>query len=121
MKERYHECHIPIFSYEFLIYTISSSSQFSQKKTPLVLLHGWNGGVGYWIKNFDDLARNRPVYILDVPGFGRSSGPSFDSANKTDVDATFVKFIDQWMATMGLDEIILNGHSFGAYIGARFR
>ena len=45
---------------------------------PLVLTHGWGGGLGLWWKNFDALAQSgRTIYALDWLGMGRSSRPSF--------------------------------------------
>jgi pimeloyl-ACP methyl ester carboxylesterase len=46
-------------------------------KPPLVLLHGFGGGVGIFTKNFEELSEHYTVYAIDIPGFGRSTKPVF--------------------------------------------
>ncbi|RZC34946.1 abhydrolase domain-containing protein 4-like [Asbolus verrucosus] len=46
------------------IWTIAMNTE--SKNTPLVLLHGFGAGVGFWCLNLDSLATNRPVYAIDI-------------------------------------------------------
>lgn len=56
----------PIVSEADKIWTISMESD--APKTPLVLLHGMGAGVAFWVLNLDALAKNRPVYAIDILG-----------------------------------------------------
>ena len=49
------------------------------QRVPLVLIHGFGGGVGLWALNVDSLSQNRTVYAFDMLGFGRSSRPQLST------------------------------------------
>jgi pimeloyl-ACP methyl ester carboxylesterase len=42
---------------------------------PLVLLHGGSGSWTHWVRNVEHFAKTRPVWALDLPGFGDSDLP----------------------------------------------
>ncbi|XP_060257996.1 1-acylglycerol-3-phosphate O-acyltransferase ABHD5 isoform X1 [Ovis aries] len=101
------------------IWTLRLSHNISNK-TPLVLLHGFGGGLGLWALNFADLCTNRPVYAFDLLGFGRSSRPRFDS-DAEEVENQFVESIEEWRCALGLDKMILLGHNLGLSLVQRLR
>ena len=51
------------------IWTITLNTESND--TPIVMLHGLASGVGLWVLNLDDIAKHRPLYAIDVLGFGR--------------------------------------------------
>lgn len=44
-------------------------------RTPVLLIHGFGASVGHWRHNMAVIAAQRPVYALDLVGFGASSKP----------------------------------------------
>uniref|UniRef100_A0A8C3FJ14 AB hydrolase-1 domain-containing protein n=1 Tax=Chrysemys picta bellii TaxID=8478 RepID=A0A8C3FJ14_CHRPI len=57
------------------VWTISLCPEQGKGRTPLVLVHGFGGGVGLWVLNLDRLGARRPLHAFDLLGFGRSSRP----------------------------------------------
>ncbi|XP_072906212.1 1-acylglycerol-3-phosphate O-acyltransferase ABHD5 isoform X1 [Hemitrygon akajei] len=88
-------------------------------KTPLILIHGFGGGVGLWTLNFDALSLQRTVYAFDLVGFGQSSRPCFSSDSEV-AETQFVESIEEWRATLGMEKMILLGHNFGGYLAAAY-
>ncbi|CAG5036095.1 unnamed protein product [Parnassius apollo] len=99
------------------IWTISLNEE--SPRVPLVLLHGMGAGLALWCLNLDALAAKRPVYALDLLGFGRSSRPNFAS-DATKVEAQWVESMEEWRREVNLDQMILLGHSLGGYIAAAY-
>jgi len=88
----------------------------SAKKPPLLLLHGFGGGVGIWVKNLAKLAELFTLYAIDVPGFGRSSCiPNGDKLSVSEIRELYIRCIEQWRQAMGLESFFLMGHSMGGY------
>lgn len=100
------------------IWTLTFSPDFS-RKTPLVLLHGFGGGVGMWALNFEELCENRTVHAFDLLGFGRSSRPHFDT-DAREAENQFVESIEEWRKEMGLEKMILLGHNLGGFLAAAY-
>ncbi|KAL0820611.1 hypothetical protein ABMA28_006452 [Loxostege sticticalis] len=99
------------------IWTISLNEE--SPATPLVMLHGMGAGVALWCPNLDAFAATRPVYAIDLLGFGRSSRPKFAS-DATKVEAQWVESVEEWRREVNLGQIILLGHSLGGYIATAY-
>ncbi|CAK1584290.1 unnamed protein product [Parnassius mnemosyne] len=83
------------------IWTISLNEE--SPRVPLVLLHGMGAGLALWCLNLDALAAKRPVYAMDLLGFGRSSRPNFAS-DATKVEAQWVESVEEWRREVNLDQ-----------------
>jgi len=87
--------------------------------TPLVMVHGMGAGLAMFALNYDSLAKHRPVYALDLPGFGRSS--RVDSPEKThEIETQYVECLEKWRQSEKLGRMVLLGHSFGGYLTALY-
>lgn len=86
---------------------------------PLVLVHGFGGGVGLWAMNVDTLSQNRTVYAFDMLGFGRSSRPQL-SADPVEAEEQFVDSIEKWREKIGLEKFVLLGHSLGGFLASSY-
>nr|XP_046255063.1 1-acylglycerol-3-phosphate O-acyltransferase ABHD5 isoform X2 [Scatophagus argus] len=114
VKSTFTKQHIPI-SNGSQLWTLTFSSEHVKDKTPMVLFHGFGGGVGLWAQNLDALSQRRPVLALDLLGFGQSSRPLF-STDAQKAEEQFVESIEQWRAKVGLESMILLGHNLGGYL-----
>ncbi|KAI3360642.1 hypothetical protein L3Q82_002507 [Scortum barcoo] len=101
------------------LWTLTFSSDHVKHKTPMVLLHGFGGGVGLWAQNLDALSQSRPVFALDLLGFGQSSRPLF-SKDSQEAEDQFVESIEQWRAKVGLESMVLLGHNLGGYLAVSY-
>ena len=113
-----HGQYIPIQNNRHFIWTITSN--LTSTNIPIVLLHGFGGGLALWSLNLDELSSERPVYAFDLPGFARSSRPIF-SSEPLDAEEEFVQMFEEWRMGVGLNEpFILLGHSFGGFLSAAY-
>jgi abhydrolase domain-containing protein 4/abhydrolase domain-containing protein 5 len=87
---------------------------------PLVLIHGYGGGIGLWIGNINFLADRYTVYAIDLLGFGRSSRPTFEGKTIEEAENYFLDSLELWRMAVGLDNFYLLGHSFGAYLSGLY-
>ncbi|XP_040165965.1 (Lyso)-N-acylphosphatidylethanolamine lipase-like [Anopheles arabiensis] len=86
---------------------------------PVLLLHGLGAGVGLWVLNLDAIADHRPMYAIDILGFGRSSHPKYDE-DPIAAERQFVASIEAWRVAMGLERMYILGHSMGGYLACSY-
>jgi len=111
---------VPI-SDEHTVHTLSvSQGARTSGLAPVVLIHGYFMGSGSWAHSLDALASTgRHVYSIDWPGWGLSSKPDFPTGEGTRVcEQFFVEGIERWRRSVGLERVVLLGHSFGGYFAA---
>lgn len=77
----------------------------------MVLVHGVVVAGRYMMPTARALSEHRPVYVPDLPGFGRSEGPE----KPLDVQE-LARSLAAWMTAAGLERADLVGHSFGCQV-----
>lgn len=81
------------------------------EETPVLLIHGFGGDLNSWLFVQPELAQNRRVYALDLPGHGGSS----KRLPGTGVPGLAAAVAD-FAGAMGLSRFHVAGHSLGAAV-----
>eukprot|EP00842_Homolaphlyctis_polyrhiza_P002791 jgi/Hompol1/3512/HPOL_006578-RA len=108
----------------------SAASLASVPQKNLVVCHGYGIGLGHFFKNFPILARvpGYQVFAIDWLGMGNSSRTSLpklgsDASDEEIVETTeryFIDSLEQWRQRMGLEKMVLVGHSMGGYLSTAY-
>jgi pimeloyl-ACP methyl ester carboxylesterase len=80
-------------------------------RPPVLLLHGLSDSHLTWARIAPELAHERRVLVLDLPGHGLSGRP--DAGYELDWYATVVA---NWIESLGISQLDVLGHSFGGGI-----
>ncbi|MGB0388397.1 MAG: alpha/beta fold hydrolase [Ardenticatenaceae bacterium] len=75
---------------------------------PLVLVHGLGGSGQWWLHNIEPLSWHFTLYVVDLPGFGRSA-PTCSLVQ-------LVSYLPAWLDEVGLERVQIVGHSMGGYL-----
>lgn len=88
--------------------------QKAGKGKDLILLHGWGMDVSTWWPIVDLLKDNFTLWLLDLPGFGRSDPPkkAYDTKDYADIIAEFIK-------NNKINRPSILGHSFGGKVAIK--
>lgn len=86
-------------------------------KTPLLTLHGGPGSSHNYLLPLQALADERPVIFYDQLGCGRADAPGDDSVYSIQRS---VDELDAVRAALGLDRVVLLGHSWGALLAIEY-
>lgn len=90
-------------------------------KPVLLVMHGMGCGFGVFNKNLDALAEEYHVFAIDILGFGGSSRVMFPkSQDGSAAENLFVEAIHAWKQQMGIQKLVVCGHSFGGYLATCF-
>ena len=90
-----------------------SANDLSGRRPPLLLIHGAGGAHMHWPASLRRLP-DWNVYAIDLPGHGKSAGPGRASI------AAYCDVIYGFVQAMGLDRVVLAGHSMGGAIVQEF-
>ena len=83
---------------------------------PLVLLHGIGSNAGSWRAQLAGLGGIRKVIAWDAPGYRDSTPVAPPRPMATDYADRLARFLDE----LGLDRMVLLGHSLGALVAGAF-
>ena len=95
------------------LYYRLSANDLTRRKPPLVLIHGAGGTHMHWPASLRRLP-NWTVYAIDLPGHGQSKGPGRDSIE------AYRDVVYGFCQALGLNRIVLAGHSMGSAITLDF-
>ena len=85
--------------------------------TPLLTLHGGPGSSHNYLLPLQALADERPVIFYDQLGCGRADAPEEESVYTIQRS---VDEVDAVRAALGLDQVVLLGHSWGALLAIEY-
>ena len=113
---------------EFVVRAHSLFVPCKKKAPSLLLLHGDCGSALSFIELIQNLSEKYDIYLLDLPGFGRShliKGDSLDATTNSTCAISFnVNFVAAFVQHYKLGNFTLLGHSWGAFLaihyGSRF-
>jgi pimeloyl-ACP methyl ester carboxylesterase len=89
--------------------------QMGSSGSNVILLHGGNGSIEYWLYNLPILAQHHRVYAFDMVGSGKSDTPlgSYSLTYQAE-------FLHDLMIALGLDTATLIGNSMGGGVALEF-
>ncbi|CAI5760782.1 unnamed protein product [Candida verbasci] len=101
---------------EFVIYPKNKNSNMKH----LIMIHGYGAGLGFYLKNFDEISKpdNWCIHAIDLFGYGCSSRPIFHPNNLEEVEAWFHDSFEKYLKNKQInpDDCLIMAHSMGAYL-----
>lgn len=88
--------------------------QIGDHGSPLLLIHGIGVAMEWYAENIDTLAQRHRLYLVDLPGHGRTDKPQ--AAYTLDY---YAEFVSQFMQKVGLEQAAVLGHSLGGGVALR--
>ena len=89
--------------------------QMGDQGSAIILLHGGNGSIEFWLYNIANLAQHHQVYAFDMVGAGKSDCPDADYAL-----ADQAEFLRSFMAALSIESATLIGNSMGGGVALEF-
>jgi pimeloyl-ACP methyl ester carboxylesterase len=98
-----------------LLNYVKIESTSSPETTPIVMLHGWGRNLADLKPLADIISNYRSVYLIDLPGFGKSDPPPLNGWSTKEYAEHLLKFFKE----QNLTKVIMLGHSFGGRVSLR--
>jgi pimeloyl-ACP methyl ester carboxylesterase len=95
------------------VYTRSFGAPDAGSRPAVVLVHGFLVSGRYMLRSAEILSRHVDVFVLDLPGHGKSSKPPHALTVPE-----YAGILANWARTLGLPPAVYLGHSFGCQIVA---
>jgi pimeloyl-ACP methyl ester carboxylesterase len=89
--------------------------QVGDRGSNIILLHGGNGSIEFWLYNILVLAQNHRVYAFDMVGSGRSDYPDVDYSLNSQAE-----FLRGFMMALSIESATLIGNSMGGGVSLKF-
>jgi pimeloyl-ACP methyl ester carboxylesterase len=89
--------------------------QMGECGSTVILLHGGNGSIEFWLYNIVTLAQYHQVYAFDMMGAGKSECPDADYSL-----ADQAEFLRGFIAELGIKSATLIGNSMGGGVALEF-
>jgi pimeloyl-ACP methyl ester carboxylesterase len=89
--------------------------QMGNSGSTIILLHGGNGSIEFWLYNVATLAQHHRVYAVDMVGSGKSDAP--DGSYSLTYQAEFLSGV---MDTLNIESATLIGNSMGGGVSLEF-
>lgn len=99
----------------FIYHDLIINYEVIGKGKPIIILHGWNVDISIYEDIVKLLSKDYQVYLIDLPGFGKSMTPSIPYTLDD-----YVYFLDSFLLENKINNPILIGHSFGGRIAIRY-
>jgi pimeloyl-ACP methyl ester carboxylesterase len=103
--------------------TLSLQSKLDPEKKNLVIAHGYGAGLGFFYRNYANLAKlsGYNVFSIDWLGMANSSRPSYPKRHRKMTDDQlvaqseefFIEALEKWREKLGIEKMVLAGHSLG--------
>ncbi len=89
--------------------------QMGEAGNNIILLHGGNGSIEFWLYNIAVLAQHHRVYAFDMVGAGKSDSPA------ADYSLTYqAEFLKSFMSALSIESATLIGNSMGGAVALQF-
>jgi pimeloyl-ACP methyl ester carboxylesterase len=88
----------------------------SRGEAPILFIHGLGTSSSSWVKVLPALRSRRPLYCLDLPGFGLSR---FTGSADMPIIARIDKALDEFIEKVLPPRFTVVGHSLGGWLALR--